>query len=52
MPWIVKDFDLTDEQKAINVYDRTAETIKKGGLWLISPDGTVMKHTFKTINKF
>ena len=51
-PWIVKDFPLMDEQKAINAYDKIAETVKKGGLWLIAPDGTVMKQMFKILNKY
>jgi hypothetical protein len=52
IPWIVKDFPANKDQEAIKTYDKIADTVKKGGFWLVSPDGTVIKQIFKIINKY
>lgn len=52
LAWIVKDFPVDERDKAINTFDKAAEILKKGGLWLVGPDGTVAKRAFKIINRF
>lgn len=51
-PWIMKDFPADQGQEAVEAYDEIAETIKKGGFWLVDPDGIVTKQIFKVVNKF
>lgn len=45
--WMVGDFLPSDESEAIKAYNKALEQHKRGGLWLISPDGIVTKSSYK-----
>ena len=45
--WIAKDFLPAFESKALEFYNKALEKHKRGGLWLVSPDGIIQESSYK-----
>ena len=43
---LIEQYPADDSEKAAKAYDKKAEGVRRGGLWLVAPNGRVTGATF------